>query len=318
MGTYIIRRLIQAIVVIVIITFLVFMVIRLLPGDPVLLYLSQTQAEKLTVEELEKAREEFGLNDPLPVQYVNWIKDLFRGDLGDSLFYREKVSSLIGERFPVTIYIGLIAFIVSHALGIVFGVISALRRGTSIDTTVTLLANIGITIPIFWLGIILIWIFGLQLDWLPRFGYTSPFEDFTKSISQIVLPVVCEAIFPLAATARQTRSSILEVVRQDYIRTAWSKGLMERIVVVKHVLKNGLIPVVTLAGAGFSLILGGSVLVETVFNIPGMGRLGVDAVFSQDYAIIQAIVLITAVIITLVNLLVDISYGWLDPRVRYS
>ncbi len=318
MGTYIIRRLLQAIIVILIITFIVFLVIRLLPGDPVLYYLSQTQAEKLTIEELEKAREEFGLNDPLPVQYVDWIKDLFRGDLGNSLFYREKVGSLIGERFPVTLYIGLIAFVFSHALGILFGVISALRRGTKTDTFVTLLANIGITVPIFWLGILLIWVFGLQLDWLPRYGYTSPLENFTKSISQVILPVVCEAIFPLAATTRQTRSSILEVVRQDYIRTAWSKGLRERVIVVKHVMKNGLIPVVTLAGTGFSYILGGSVLVETVFNIPGMGRLGVDAVFSQDYAIIQAIVLITAVVITLVNLLVDISYGWLDPRVRYG
>jgi peptide/nickel transport system permease protein len=164
MGTYIIRRLLQAIIVIFIITFIVFLVIRLLPGDPVLYYLSQTQAEKLTIDELEKAREEFGLNDPLPVQYVDWIKDLLRGDLGDSLFYREKVGSLIGERFPVTVYIGLIAFIFSHAVGILFGVISALRRGTKTDTFVTLLANIGITVPIFWLGILLIWVFGLQLD----------------------------------------------------------------------------------------------------------------------------------------------------------
>jgi len=318
MGTYIIRRLVQALFVILLITFLVFIVIRFLPGDPILLYLSEQQTDTMSEEQLNKVRAEFGLDKPLPVQYLNWIKDLFRGDLGISLFFHEHVGTLIARRFPVTLYLGLMAFFLSHILGILFGVISALRRGTGADTVVTLSANVGITIPIFWLGILLIYVFGLQLDWLPRFGYTSPFEDFTQSIRRAILPVICEAIFPLAATARQTRSSILEVVRQDYIRTAWAKGLRERVIVMKHVLKNGLIPVVTLAGVGLSLILGGSVLVETVFNIPGMGRLGVEAVFSQDYAIIQAIVLITAVIITTVNLLVDISYGWLDPRVRYG
>lgn len=237
---------------------------------------------------------------------------------GMSLFYREHVGTLLAERFPVTLYLGLTAFIISQILGILFGTISALRRGTGTDTAVTLLANLGITVPVFWLGILLIYVFGLKLDWLPRFGYTSPLVDFGRSVRQAVLPVICLAIFPLAAAARQTRSSMLEVIRQDYVRTAWAKGLKERVIVMKHVLKNGLIPVVTLAGISLSLILGGSVLVETVFNIPGMGRLVVEAVQSQDYAIIQAIILITAAMIVAVNLLVDVSYGWLDPRVRYA
>jgi len=318
MGTYIIRRLIQSVFVIIIVTCLVFVVIRFLPGDPILVYLSQQQVDTFTIEQLNKARAEFGLDKPIPVQYIYWIKDLFRGDLGMSLFYREHVSALIAERVPVTLYLGLIAFVISQILGITFGTISALRRGSRTDTAVTLVANLGITVPIFWLGILLIYFFGLKLNWLPRFGYTSPFVDFVQSLRQAILPVICLAIFPLAASARQTRSSMLEVIRQDYVRTAWSKGLRERVIVMKHVLKNGLIPVVTLAGIGLSLILGGSVLVETVFNIPGMGRLGVEAVFSQDYAIIQAIILIMAVMIVTVNLLVDISYGWLDPRVRYG
>jgi peptide/nickel transport system permease protein len=318
MGTYIVRRLIQSVIVIILVTFLIFIVIRLLPGDPILIYLSQQELDTLSTEQLEKARAEFGLDKPLVVQYVNWIDDLVHGNLGQSLFYNQKVSRLIAQRFPVTLNLGLEAFILSHILGIIFGTVSALRRGTATDTGVTLLANLGITVPIFWLGILLIYFFGLRLNWLPRFGYTPPTVDLVMNIRQSILPVFCLGIFPVASVARQARSSMLEVIRQDYIRTAWSKGLRERVVVMKHVLKNGLIPVVTLAGIGLSIILGGSVLVETVFNIPGMGRLAVDAVQSQDYAIIQAFILIMASVVVLVNLVVDISYGWLDPRVRYG
>jgi peptide/nickel transport system permease protein len=214
--------------------------------------------------------------------------------------------------------LGIIAFVVANLLGIIAGIISALRRGKWIDTVVTVAANIGITVPSFWLGILLIYFFGLKLDWFPRFGYVSPATDLVDFIRHAFLPVICLAIFPIASTARQTRSSILEVIRQDYIRTAWAKGLRERVIVLKHMLKNGLIPVVTLSGIGLSYILGGSVLIETVFNIPGMGRLGVEAIQSQDYSIVQAIVLFMALMVVLVNLVVDITYGWLDPRIRYT
>jgi peptide/nickel transport system permease protein len=180
------------------------------------------------------------------------------------------------------------------------------------------LSNIGITIPIFWLGIILIYVFAVKLDLLPVCGYISPFQDFWMSIRMIIMPVVCLAVFTIGAVARQTRSSLLEVTRQDYIRTAWSKGLSERLVVFRHILKNGFIPVVTLAGMQLSNILGGEVLIEQVFNIPGMGRLAVDAIMSLDYAVIQGVVLLITIMVVLVNLLVDISYGWLDPRIRYS
>ncbi len=308
----------QSLLVIILVTFVVFIVIRLLPGDPILLYLSSQQMENLTPEELEETRAEFGLDKPLPVQYVDWIGDLFHGDLGTSLYYHEDVSKLLAWRAPITFHLGLLAWIFSHILGFIAGALSALRRGRWIDTVMTLLANLGITIPVFWLGILLIYFFGYQLGWLPLHGYTYPWVDFGQSLRQAILPVICLSIFPLASTARQTRSSMLEVIRQDYIRTAWSKGLRERTIVIRHIIKNGLIPVVTLSGVGLGYILSGQVLVETVFNIPGMGRLGVDAVLSQDYAVIQAIILITAVLVVLVNLLVDISYGWLDPRVRYG
>lgn len=318
MVTYISRRLIQALLVVILITFLIFVVIRLLPGDPILIYLTQQDVQTLTTDQLNAARVEFGLDKPLALQYVNWLGDLFRGDLGKSLYYQQTVNALVGQRLPVTLSLGIIAFIVSHLLGIVFGTLSALRRNSWLDTLVTVLANIGITVPVFWLGILLIYLFGLKLDWLPRFGYIAPSADPVEFIRHAILPVFCLSIFAVASITRQTRSSILEVAHQDYVRTAWAKGLGERIIILRHILKNGLIPVITLVGIGLSYILGGQVLIETVFNIPGMGRLAVEAIQGQDYSVIQAIILFTAVTVVLVNLIVDIAYGWLDPRIRYE
>jgi peptide/nickel transport system permease protein len=318
MTTYISRRLIQSLLVVILITFLVFMVIRLLPGDPILMYLTAADAQTMTSAQIEAAKKEFGLDKPMVIQYVNWIGDLFHGDLGNSIFQNQKVTYLIGQRLPVTLSLGIIAFIVANLTGIFTGAIAALKRGTWLDTLVTVLANFGITVPAFWLGILLIYFFGLKLNWLPRFGYVSPGVDVVDFIRHAVLPVVCLAIFPIASTSRQTRSSVLEVSRQDFIRTAWAKGLRERAIVIRHMLKNSLIPVITLSGISLSYILGGSVLIETVFNIPGMGRLGVEAIQSQDYPIVQAIILFTSLMIVTINLLVDIGYGWLDPRIRYS
>ncbi len=318
MTTFIIRRIFQALVVLVVIMLLVFVVIRLLPGDPILIYMTQNDVQTLTTEQLNAARAEFGLDKPLVVQFGDWVGGVLHGNLGDSLFYHQSVLSLLGQRVQATLTLGLIAFVLSHLTGIFFGTISALRRNSWVDTTVTMLANAGITVPVFWLGILLIYFFGLKLNWLPRFGYTPITGNPADFVKHAILPVFCLSIFALASITRQTRSSILEVVHQDYVRTAWAKGLKERAVVVKHVLKNGLIPVMTLMGIGLSHILGGSVLIETVFNIPGMGRLSVEAIQSQDYEVIQAIVLFVAITVVTVNLLVDIAYGWLDPRIRYG
>lgn len=318
MTTFIIRRIFQALVVLVVIMLLVFVVIRLLPGDPILIYMTQNDVQTLTTEQLNAARAEFGLDKPLVVQFGDWVGGVLHGNLGDSLFYHQSVLSLLGQRVQATLTLGLIAFVLSHLTGIFFGTISALRRNSWVDTTVTMLANAGITVPVFWLGILLIYFFGLKLNWLPRFGYTPITGNPVDFVKHAILPVFCLSIFALASITRQTRSSILEVVHQDYVRTAWAKGLKERAVVVKHVLKNGLIPVMTLMGIGLSHILGGSVLIETVFNIPGMGRLSVEAIQSQDYEVIQAIVLFVAITVVTVNLLVDIAYGWLDPRIRYG
>jgi peptide/nickel transport system permease protein len=297
---------------------LVFLLMRLLPGDPLMVYLSSGEIQNMTQADIQALKHELGLDRSLAVQYYSWIKGVLQGDMGTSFILHEKVGPLIKDILPITAYIGSLAFVIGSILGVFFGVICALRRGTWIDTVVTVLANLGITVPAFWVGILLIYFLALQLNWLPVSGYTSPFDDPGLSLRQITMPGFCLAIGPVAGLARQTRSSMLEVVQQDYIRTAWSKGLRERMIVVRHQIKNALIPVVTIMGMQVGVIFGGSVLIETVFNIPGVGRLMTNAVFQQDYQIVQAGVLIMATVVILSNLAVDITYGWLDPRIRYT
>lgn len=319
MTTYIIRRLLLGIIVLVLVTLIVFFAMRLLPGDPLVIFMGQQASSGAMSEaQIEALRHEFGLDKPVMLQYFSWLGGLFQGKLGTSIYYHEDIGTLLRERFPVTLHLGVVAFVAANFFGILLGLLAGIRRGTWIDAVSTTLANIGITIPVFWLGILLIYTLGLRLNLLPIYGYTSPFEDFWMSTRQAIMPVICLAITGMAFTARQTRSSVLEVISQDYIRTAWSKGLRERAVILKHALKNSLIPVITLMGIGLGLVFGGSVLVETVFAIPGIGRLLVTSVFAQDYIVVQSGTLVIAFIIILSNLLVDISYGWLDPRIRYG
>lgn len=318
MVTYIIRRLLIGVLVLLLVTILVFMVMRLLPGDPLLLFVSQSNMSTFTPEQMAELRHQYGLDKSLPLQYIDWIGGVLQGDLGESIFYRQDVGYLVSKRLPITIYLGVWSFAISAFFGISFGVICALRRGKWLDTVVTLLANIGITVPAFWVGILLIYLFSLKLGLLPTSGYTSPFDDFWLSARKVIMPVFCLSLFSIASLTRQTRASMLEVVKQDYVRTAWAKGLREMVIVTRHIIKNAMIPVITILGLQVSLIFGGSVLIETVFNIPGMGRLMTEAVFGHDYQIVQGGVLLIAMIIVLTNIFVDISYGWFDPRIRYN
>jgi peptide/nickel transport system permease protein len=318
-ATYIIRRILWALVILIMLTLLVFFSMRLLPGDPIIIYVGQSQGLiGMDPEALDELRAEYGLDKPIMVQYFKWIGGIFQGDLGRSVTYREDVAKLLSKRFPITIYIGAITFIIATILGVLGGMFAALRRGKLGDQIITPLSYIGITIPVFWLGVLMIYAFGLKLHWLPTSGYTSPFSDFGLSTRQLIMPVICGAVTQIAMLSRQMRSSVLEVVRQDYVRTAWSKGLSERLIVLKHVLKNSLIPIITLMGFAIGGIFGGSVLVESVFNIPGIGRLMVSSIFAQDYVVVQSCTLIFAIIVLVSNLAVDMSYGWLDPRIRYG
>jgi peptide/nickel transport system permease protein len=289
-----------------------------LPGDPIYMIMSQGQMSNVTQQQIDEIRHQYGLDKPIIVQYLNWVGNLSHGNFGKSINQGLSTTALIKQGVPVTLNLAVIAFFISLILGIPAGIICAIRRATWIDTTVTILANIGITIPLFWLGTMLIYLFGLQLHWLPVQGYVSPFTNFAQNISRSIMPIFCLSIFPISSIARQTRSSMLEVMRQDYVRTAWSKGLSERFVITRHALKNSLIPVVTLSGVGLATILGGSVLIETVFNIQGVGQILFRAISSHDYPVVQGFILLIAAFVLLINILIDISYGWLDPRIRFS
>jgi peptide/nickel transport system permease protein len=312
--TYIIRRIIQTIVVLFIVSFLSFSLLQIMPGDPAAAMLG-VEAKR---EEVEAMRKELWLDRPFLVQYGHWLSNAFQGDLGKSLMYRESVTGIFMARLPITLYLSLLAFILSGLLGIGAGIICAIRRGGLLDQMVSLCANVGIAIPMFWLGILGIYFFGLKTGWLPIYGWTSPFDDFLLSSKQAFMPVILLATPGIAVMARQSRSSMLEVVYQDYIRTARSKGLSEKVVLLRHALKNALIPLVTLMGLHVRIMVGGSVLVETVFSIPGMGRVLVSGAINKDFLVVQGGVLLVGTIVCLVNLLVDLSYGWLDPRLRYE
>jgi peptide/nickel transport system permease protein len=308
----------HAVLVILIVSLMVFLLMRLLPGDPILMYVASGDLQSISKEQIVHLKHELGMDRPLFVQYFDWLKNAVQGNLGKSILHRYDVLQEIGRRLPITFYLGLLSFMIGCVIGPFLGVVSAVRRGKWQDSLVTVIANLGITAPTFWLGILLIYLFSLYLGLLPVYGYTSPLVDLWKNLRQSIMPIFVLATFPIASAARQTRSSVIEVMRQDYIRTAWAKGLSERVIIIRHVLKNALMPVVTLQGMLLRNIIGGSVIVETVFVIPGMGKLVVDGMLSQDYTVVQGVILVVSVTVVLSNLIIDILYGWLDPRIQYE
>ncbi len=314
MLAYLIRRLILGIIVLFLVTVMVYILVFSVPGDPVRAMLGIDASQ----EQIDAMIKKLWLDRPMVVQYGHWLSQTLQGNLGDSIMYQESVNSLLALRLPITLQLSFEALIISVTLGISAGIICAIRRGSWIDQIVTILANIGIAVPIFWLGVLGIYVFGLKLGWFTLTGWISPTTDLWGNIRGTFLPVICLAIPGIAVLARQTRSSMLEVIHQDYIRTAWSKGLRERTIVFRHALKNGLIPVITVLGLYLGVMVGGSVLVESVFNIPGMGRLLVESAMTKDFIVVQACALIIGSVVVLANLLVDICYGWLDQRIRYE
>ncbi len=318
MTAYVIRRLLIGIVIIILVTVLVFLVMRLLPGDPLFLFLAENQIENLSPEQIQEMRHQYGLDKSLPMQYLDWIGNTLRGNLGYSVYNQTSINTLLAQRFPVTLELSLISWVFGHALGLLVGIVSALRRGKWIDTFSTGLSYIGVTIPSFWLAILLIYLMGLKLGWLPLSGWTSPSVDLGMHIKQLIMPVFCLSIVGIASTARLMRSSMLEVIQQDYIRTAWSKGMGEQIIVIRHALKNSFIPIITVLGMGMAHIFGGSFIIETLFSVPGMGRLMVTSLYAHDYNVVQFSALFTAFLIVMSNVIVDISYGFFDPRIRYN
>jgi peptide/nickel transport system permease protein len=318
MSAYIIRRCLIGLLLIFMVTIFVFLVMRLLPGDPIYIYMSQNALNRITLEEIVKLRHQYGIDRPMIVQYFDWMGKIFQGDLGESIFYQAPVAKLVKDRFPISLELSFIAWIFGDLLGLVIGIIAALKWGKWIDTVTIGVSYLGITIPSFWLAILLIYVIGLKLGWLPLSGWTSPAVDLGEHIKHIIIPVFCLAVAGIGGTARLMRSSFLEIIRQDYIRTARSKGLQESLIVWRHALKNSIMPIITLMGMGITTIFAGSYIIETLFSIPGMGMLTVSSLFNHDYAVVQFSALLTAFMIIMANLLVDVSYTWFDPRIRYQ
>ncbi len=334
MTSYIIKRLIALIPVIIGVALVVFLIIHLIPGDP-----AQTMlGERATVEAIEQLRESMGLNEPLYIQFISFFKGLLSGDLGRSVMSNNPVLNEISVRFPATLELSFCAMIFAVGVGIPAGIFAATHQNSFFDNASMLIALVGVSMPIFWLGLMLIWLFAVILGWLPPSSRLSVgveldyitnillvdsiiqlnWDAFKDVFSHLILPSVALGTIPLAIIARMTRSSMLEVLKQDYIRTAYSKGLQDRIVVYKHALKNAFIPIITVVGLQFGVLLGGAVLTETIFSWPGLGKYLVDAIYARDFPVVQGGILFFAIAFVLVNLLVDISYAAIDPRIEYK
>lgn len=315
---YIIKRVIQFIPVVVGVTFLVYAMILLLPGDPVasLLGLSEGQAQ-LEPEVVESYRRQLGLDQPIPIQYARWLGRVVQGDFGESIKTRRPVTVEMLPRLKVTAQVSVAALLVSLLISFPAGVAGAIWRNTWIDRVITIVAVAAVAVPSFWLAIMMILLFSVKLDLLPPSGFVSPFAEPVRGIKLMIMPVLLLGWDGAAVLTRQTRSSMLEVLNQDYIRTARAKGLAGARVVWLHALKNAMLPVVTIIGLRIGFLLGGTAIVETIFTIPGIGRLLVSSISTRDFPVIQAIVLIIALSTVIASLLTDLAYGLLDPRIRF-
>jgi len=314
MGPLIARRFLATIPVLVLVTAGVFSLIHLTPGDPV----ETMMAESQDAQAKESLRRELGLDQPVTVQYTAWLARLLSGDLGRSIRNHEPVLENVGRRIRPSVQLALLAMLVSLLVAFPLGILSASRRNSAVDRFGTLFALFGICMPNFLLALLLIFCFGVSLRWLPISGYVDPAEDLAGGIRSLTMPAITLGLALAAVITRTLRSSLIEVLSEDYIRTARAKGLVDQLVMRRHALKSGLIPVVTLLGLQFGTLIGGAVITEYVFALPGVGRLVVDAVFARDYPLVQGVILLIALGFILSNLVVDIIYGWLDPRIRYG
>ncbi|PBP67550.1 ABC transporter permease [Pseudomonas syringae Cit 7] len=312
MLMFILRRLLSSIPTLILVSLLVFTLQKLLPGDPVLAMAGEERDPAV----MEYLRDKYRLDDPIPLQYLNWVGNVLTGDLGTSLRTEQPVTTLLASKLPVTIELAVLALLIALFIGIPTGIISAVRKGTAVDYGANVVALSGISIPHFWLGILLIMIFAVKLQWLPASGFVPMGEDFGQNLKTLILPAFVLGAGLSGILMRHTRSAMLEVLRADYVRTARAKGLFPRTVILKHALRNALMPIITLTTLLFGELLGGAVLTEQVFSIPGFGKMIVDAVFNRDYAVVQGVVLCVAIGFLMLNLLADVLYRLINPRLR--
>jgi peptide/nickel transport system permease protein len=311
---FLVRRLLLTLPILFIVSVICFSMINLIPGDPATVILGPEASQQAK----EQMRERLGLNEPIPVQYLDWLGGVLRGDLGESLVDNTPVSTLILQRLPVTIELALGTFAVSLTIGVIAGILSASRRGTWVDYLSTGVALGGISIPSFWLGMMFIIIFAVYLGVLPASGYVPFFQNPVANITAMILPVFATGLRESAELTRMLRSSLLEELGSDYVRTAFSKGLSKRVVVIRHAVRNALIPFVTASGLQIAALLGGLVVTETVFQLPGLGRLVVESIETRDFTTVQGAVLTITMVVVVVNVLVDVLYTIIDPRISVS
>ncbi len=310
---YIIRRILAIFPVMLIVAIFVFLLLRLTPGDPAAII----AGDMATPEQLERIREAMGLNQPIHTQFITWMGRLLQGDLGVSLISGTPVTTMVGQRMFPTINIALLTITIAVAIAVPLGVLAAWRHRSWVDYAVMSFSVPGFSVPVFVIGYIFILVFSISLGWLPVQGYAAPAEGFAEFLYRAILPALTLATIYIALIARMTRASMLEVLGEDYIRTARAKGVKESRVLFRHALRNAAVPILTVIGTGFALLISGVVVTESVFNIPGIGRLTVDAILARDYPVIQAMILITSATYVVVNLIIDISYTIFDPRIRY-
>ena len=314
MGTYILRRLLMLVPVLLVVGVVVFTIVHLTPGDPAAVILGQSA----TAEQIAQLREQLGLNEPLPVQFAQWLGGVLRLDFGDSLFLGMPVTQALMERAQPTLLLTLYAMLVQLAIGVPAGVIAAVRRNSPLDRLLMIGSILGAAIPTFFLGILLILFFAVFLRWLPSGSYVPITDNPAEHIKSMLMPAFALGFSSAGLLARMIRSSMLDVLNEDYVRTAWAKGIRGRRVIVGHALRNALIPALTIIGASLGALLGGAVVTETVFTIPGMGRLVVQSIARRDFPLIQGAIMLIAGIYVLVNLLIDVLYVYIDPRIRYG
>ena len=314
MLTFLVRRIATIFPTLVFVSMLIFGLQQLLPGDPAMILAGEERDPSV----IAHLRETLHLDKPLPVRYLYWVRGVIHGDLGESLRTQQPVLELILEKLPVTVELGAFAIAIAIAIGIPAGVVSAVKRGTAWDYGANIVALWGLSTPNFWLGIMLILLFSVTLGWLPASGYVSPFEDWRANVASMIMPAFVLGNAIAAVLMRHTRSAMLQVLSSDYVRTARAKGVPESRVIMKHALRNGLIPIITLGALELGTLLSGAVLTEQVFTIPGFGKLIVDAVFNRDYAVVQGVVMFTATAYIALNLIADIAYAVVNPRIRYQ
>ena len=320
MRRYAIKRVLVGIPTVFGAALLIFIIMRVIPGDVAVLILigGAEEEEQIREEDLQALRAQLGLDKPLPVQFLTWMVDLARWDLGESLWTRQPITDLITRRFPLTIQLAFMAIVISWTVAVPVGIISALKQDTALDYIPRFISIIGLATPNFWLGILTVTYLAAIFGWIPPLTYKAPWVNPADNFTQLIFPALVLGVSGAAIQVRMMRTQMLEVLRDDYIRTAYSKGLATRTVLRRHALKNALIPVITMAGAQLNGLLGGSLVTEVVFNLPGFGNAIVQAVRLRDYPVIQNLVFMIAVIYILVNLGVDLFYGWLDPRISYA